>query len=149
MDVDQSIELIEKSNRDLRVTNRYLEDEIREVNRRLRDEEWKSLGLETRLVEMEARQQIMMERLDAMNVAPVVVDLTKEEDEGGLGGPILLAPETPMPSVDTEEVGTQAQRELLEELDNILSSFVNVGESEETTEGEYTPTGPSAWGPEF
>ena len=130
--------------------NRYLEDEVREVNQRLRAEEWKSLGLETRLVEMEARQRIMMERLDAMNVAPVVVDLTKEEDEGGLGGPIFLAPETPMPSVDTEEeVGTQAQRELLEELDNILSSFVNVRESEETTEGEYTPTGPSAWGPEF
>ena len=149
MDVDQSIELVEKSNRDLRVMNRYLEDEVREVNQRLRAEEWKSLGLETRLVQMETRQQIMMERLDAMNVAPVVVDLTREEDEGGLGGPIFLAPETPMASVDSEEVGTQAQRELLEELDNILSSFVNVEEGEETTEGEYTPTGPSAWGPEF
>ena len=61
-------------------------DKVREVNQRLREEEWKSLGLETRLVQMEARQQIMMERLDAMNDAPVVVDLTKEEDEGGLGG---------------------------------------------------------------
>ena len=69
--------------------NRYLEDEVREVNQRLRAEEWKSLGLETRIVQMETRQQIMMERLDAMNVVPVVVDLTKEEDEGGLGGPIF------------------------------------------------------------
>ena len=129
--------------------NRYLEDEVHEVNQRLWEEEWKSLGLETRLVQLEARQQIMMERLDAMNVAPVVVDLTQEEDEGRLGGPIFLAPETPAASVDTEEVGTRAQRELLEELDNILSSFVNVEEVEETTEGEYTPTGPSAWGPEF
>ena len=146
--MDQSIELIEKSNRDLRVMNRYLEDEVREVNQRLRAEEWKSLGLETRLVQMEARQQIMMERLDAMKVAPVVVDLT-EEDEGGLGGPIFLAPETPVASVDEVEVGTQAQRELLEELDTILSSFVNVEGDEKTTEGEYTPTGPSAWGPEF
>ena len=127
--------------------NRYLEDEVREVNQRLREEEWKSLGLETRLVQMEALQQVMVERLDAMNVAPVVVDLTKEEDEGGLGGPIFLAPGTPAASVDTEEVGTRVQRELLEELDNILSSFVNA--DEETTEGEYTPTGPSAWGPEF
>ena len=149
MDVDQSIELIEKSNRDLRVLNRYLEDEVREVNVRLHDEEWKSLGLETHLIWMEARQQIMMERLDAMNVAPVVVDLTKEEDEGGLGSPILLAAETPAASVDTEVERARAQQELLVELDSILSSFVNVEEEEKTTEGEYTPTGPSAWGPEF
>ena len=105
------------------------------------------MGLETHLVQMEARQQIMMERLDVMNVAPVVVDLTREEDEGGLGGPIFLAPETPAASVDVEEERTRAQRELLEELDTILSSFVNVEEDEKTTEGEYTPTGPSAWGP--
>ena len=149
MDVDQSIELIEKSNWDLRVLIRYLEDEAHEVSARLRDEEWKFLGLETHLVQMEARQQIMMERLDAMNVTPVVVDLTKEEDEGGLGGPIFLAPETPVVSVEEEEERTQAQRELLMELDNILSSFVNVEEDERTTEGDHIPTGPSAWGPEF
>ena len=147
--MDQSIELIEKSNRDLRVLNQYLEDEVREVSSRLREEEWKSFGLETRLVQMEARQQIMMERLDAMNVAPVVVDLTQEEDEGGLRGPIFLAPETPAASVDTEEERSWAQQELLVELDSILSSFVNVEGDERTTEGEYTPTGPSAWGPEF
>ena len=140
---------VKKSNWDLRILNRYLEDEVCEVNIRLCDEEWKSLGLETRLVQMEARQQIMMERLDAMNVAPVVVDLTKEEDEGGLGGPIFLAPETPVVSVDTEEERTWVQRELLVELDNILSLFVNVEEDEKTMEGEYTPTGLSAWGPEF
>ena len=92
MDVDKSIELIEKSNRDLRVMNRYLEDEVREVSNKLRNEEWKTLGLETRLVQLEACQQVLMEQLDAMNVAPVVVDLTQEEDEGGLGGPIFLAP---------------------------------------------------------
>ena len=141
--------MIKKSNRDLRVLNRYLEDKVREVNVRLRDEEWKSLGLETRLVQMEARQQIMMERLDAMNVIPIVMDLTKEEDEGGLGGPIFLAPETPAVSVDMEEERTRAQQELLVELDSILSSFMDVEEDEKTTEGEYTPTGPSAWGLEF
>ena len=107
MDVDQSIELIEKSNWDLRVLNWYLEDEVHEVNIRLRDKEWKSLGLETCLVQVEARQQIMMERLDAMNVPPVVVDLTKEEDEGGLRGPIFLAPETPAASVDTDRKSTR------------------------------------------
>ena len=91
MDIDKSIELIEKSNRDLRIMNRYLEDEVREVSNKLRNEEWKTLGLETCLVQLEACQQVLMEQLDAMNVAPVVVDLTQEEDEGGLGGPIFLA----------------------------------------------------------
>ena len=38
-----------------------------------------------------------------MNVAPVVVNLTQEEDKGGLGGPIFLALETPVASVDSEE----------------------------------------------
>ena len=60
--------LIKKLNQDLWVLNRYLEDEVCEVSNRLHNEEWKVLGLETRLVQMEARQQIMMERLDAMNV---------------------------------------------------------------------------------
>ena len=128
--------------------NRYLEDEVCEVSNRLRNKEWKLLGLETCLVQMEARQQIMMERLDAMNIAPVVVDLTQEEDEGGLSGPIFLALETPMASVDSEEERAQGCQELLVELDNILSSFVYV-EEEKTTEGEYTLTGPSPWGPEF
>ena len=129
--------------------NRYLEDEVREVSNWLRNEEWKSLGLETQLVQMEARQQIMMERLDAMNVAPVVVDLTQEEDEGGLGGPIFLALETPAVSMDSEEERARGCQELLVELDSILASFVHVEEDKKTTEGEYTPTGPSAWGPEF
>ena len=146
MDVDQSIELVEKSNRDLRVLNCYLEDEVREVSIRLRDEEWKVLGLETRLVQMEAQQEIVMERLNVMNVAPVVVDLTQEEDEGSLGGPIFLAPETPAASVDLEEERAQGCQDLLVELDGILASFVHVEEDERTTEGEYTPTGPSALG---
>ena len=127
--------------------NRYLEDEVCEVSNRLCDEEWKSLGLETRLVQMEACQQIMMERLDAMNVAPVIMDLTQEEDEGGLGGPIFLAPETPAVLVDLEEGRTQACQELLVELESIPALFVHVEEDKKTTEGEHTLTGP--WGPEF
>ena len=86
-----------------------------------------------------------MERLNAMIITPVMVDLTQEEDEGGLGGPIFLAPETPTASVDSEEERAQGCQELLVELDSILASFVHV-EEEKTTEGEYTPTRPSAWG---
>ena len=52
--MDQSIELIEKLNWDLQVLNRYLEDEFWELAASLHVEEWKTLGLETCLVQMEA-----------------------------------------------------------------------------------------------
>ena len=91
----------------------------------------------------------MVGRLDAMNTTPVMVDLTQEEDEGGLGGPIFLALETPAASMDSEEERARGQQEFLMELDSILASFVHIEEDEEMTEGEYTLTGPSAWGPEF
>ena len=55
----------------------------------------------------------------------------------------------PMVSVDLEVEQFQARQELLVELDNILSSFIYIEEDEKKTEGEHTPTGPSAWGPEF
>ena len=80
---------------------------------------------------MEAQQELMMERLNAMNVAPVMVDLTQEEDKGGLGGPIFLALETPAASMDSEEERAQGHQELLVELDSILASFVHVEEEEE------------------
>ena len=54
-----------------------------------------------------------------------------------------------MASVDSEEERARGLQELIEELDDILASFVHLEEEEEMTKGEYTPTGPSAWGPEF
>ena len=44
----------------------------------------------------------MRARLEVVNPAPVFVDLTQKEDEGGLGGPIFLAVETLAASIDTE-----------------------------------------------
>ena len=140
--------MIEKLNQDLQVLNQYLEDEVQELSAGLHEEQWKVLGLMTHLEQMQAQQEIMMGRLDAMNVALVVIDLTQEENEGGLGGPIFLAPETPTVSLDSEEERARGRQELLIELDGILASFVHV-EEEKMTEGEYTPTRPSAWGPEF
>ena len=102
------------------------------------------MGLETRLVQMEARQEMMMERLNAMGVTPVMVDLTQEEDEDLLGGPIFLAPETPAASVDLEEERAWGHQELLVELDSLLTSFVHVEE-----EGEYTLLVPLPGGRSF
>ena len=87
----------------------------------------------------------MSVRLEAVNPAPVVVDLTQEEDEGELGGPIFLVAKNPVVLVDTAAGRERAQEELIAELDHLL---VHVAQSE-TTNGEYTPTGPSPWGLEF
>ena len=44
---------MEKLNWDLWVLNQYLEDEVRELSMGLREEQWKVLGLMTRLEQME------------------------------------------------------------------------------------------------
>ena len=75
------------------------------------------------------------------------MDLTQEEVKGGLGGPIFLAAETLAASVDTEGERQKAQEELIAELDHLLVHLSGDGDVE--TSGEYTPTGPSPWGPEF
>ena len=92
-------------------------------------------------------QKLMRARLEVVNPAPVIVDLTQEEDEGGLSGPIFLAAETPAVSVDTAGERERAQVELVEELDCLLAHMSRADEV--TTNREYTPTGPLPWGPEF
>ena len=58
--------------------------------------EWKIFALEARVDVLETRLEKALERLEALEApARETIDLTKEEDEGGLGGPIFLAPETP------------------------------------------------------
>jgi len=85
-------------------------------------------------------------RLDRLEVpvslrTPQVFDLTREEDEGGVGGPIILAEETPAPEsvVPSEEewaLDSEDERNLAGLLVGIAS------EGEWRTDGEYTPTGP-------
>jgi len=55
-----------------------------------------------RLGEAHERMAKLEAQLDHLEVpvalrAPEVFDLTREEDEGGVGGPIILAEETPAP----------------------------------------------------
>jgi len=52
-------------------------------------DQWKLEKCHERMAALEAR----LSRLET----PEVVDLTQEEDEGGVGGPIVLAEETPAP----------------------------------------------------
>jgi len=73
--------------------------------------------------------------------APEVFDLTCEEDEGGVGGPIILADETPAP----ELVVPPSEEWALDSDDERALAGLLVGitsEREWRTDGEYTPTGP-------
>jgi len=70
-----------------------------------------------------------------------VLDLTCEEDEGGVGGLIILADETPapelvVPPLEHWTLGSKDERALAGLLVGIML------EQEWMTKGEYTPTGP-------
>ena len=72
---------------------------------------------------------------------PEVVDLTWEEDEGRVRGPIILVEETPAPKLvvpPSEEwaLNSDDERALVELLVGIMSEW------EWVTENSYTPTGP-------
>ena len=58
-------------------------------------DQWKLGEAHERMLKLEAR----LDHLEVPVVlrAPEVFDLTREEDEGGVGGPIILAEETPAP----------------------------------------------------
>ena len=85
-------------------------------------------------------------RLDCLEVpvalrTPQILDLTREEDEGGVGGPIILAEETPAP----ESVVLPSEEWALDSNDERALAGLLVGitlEREWRTDGEYTPTGP-------
>jgi len=85
-------------------------------------------------------------RLDHLEVpvslrTPQVFDLTREEDEGGVGGPIILAEETPAP----KSVVPPSEEWVLDSDDERALAGLLVGitlEREWRTDGEYTPTGP-------
>jgi len=99
-----------------------------------------------RLGEAHERMAKLEACLDCLEVpaslrVPEVLDLTREEDEGGLGGPIILAEETPAP----ESVVPPSEEWALDSNDERALAGLLVGitsEREWKTDGEYTPTGP-------
>ena len=92
---------------------------------------------------LETRLEKALERLEALEApARETIDLTKEEDEGGLGGPIFLAPETP----DVSLVAEALNDETVEGIEKMIREWTSV-DGDVDTERSYEPTGP--WGPEF
>ena len=120
---------------------------VKELTAARCEDHWMLQGLLACVEAIEASQELMRSRLEVVNPAPVFMNLTQEEDKGGLGGPIFLAAEPPVASVDTEAERQRAQEELITELDHLLVNLSRNGDVEMS--GEYTSAGPSPWGPEF
>jgi len=102
-------------------------------------DQWRLGEVHERMVKLEA----CLDRLEVLVSlrAPQVFDLTHEEDEGGVGGPILLAKETPapesvVPPLEEWALDSDDERALVGLLVGIMT------EREWRTDGEYTPTGP-------
>jgi len=66
-----------------------LRAENKELVERQHQDEWTIHSLLTRMEMMEARMALVSAQVAAM-APPLQVDLTREEDEGGVGGPIEL-----------------------------------------------------------
>jgi len=128
------------------MTNDLHETFINELHSKVRwleaeraTDQWKLQQAHGRMEKLEAG----LDRLEAPMVPRVleVVDVTREEDEGGVGGPIILADETPapesvVPPLEGWTLNSEDERALVGLLVGIML------EQEWRTKGEYTLTGP-------
>lgn len=97
---------------------------------------------------MEVRLALFQEQLAQLNPDPITVDLTQEEGEGGVKGPIFLAPAAPSASKPAKSV--RIPDEALAGIECLMVNLMWFEElGEEMINGEYTPTGPSPWGVKF
>jgi len=134
-------ELVEKQFR--KVENRLEADyanlraEIKELKERQRHDEWTIGGLIARMEMMETRMALVSSRV-ATVASPQQVDLTREEDEGGRGGPMelgsLFRQRSPSPQVFT--------REELDAMEAVERNWEFLNQGELATGGDYTPAVP-------
>jgi len=114
-----------------------LRAENKELVERQRQDEWTIHSLLTRMEMMEARMALVSAQVAAM-APPLQVDLTREEDEGGIRGPIELGssyrPRSPSPQVFT--------REELDAVEAVGRNWEFLTGRDVSTEGVHTPTGP-------
>jgi len=133
--------LVEKQFR--KVENRLEADyatlraEKKELVERQHQDEWTIHGLLTRMEMMEARMALVSAQVAAM-APPLLVDLTREEDEGGVRGPIELGSpyqqRSPSPQAFT--------REELDAVEAVGRNWEFLTSRDIFTEGVHTPTGP-------
>jgi len=112
-------------------------EENKELVERQRQDEWTIHSLLTRMEMMEARMALVSAQVAAMAL-PLQVGLTREEDEGGVGGPIELGSpyrlRSPSPQVFT--------REELDAVEAVGRNWEFLTSRDISTEGVHTPTGP-------
>jgi len=111
--------------------------ENKELVERQRQDEWTIHSLMTRMEMMEARMALVSAQVAVM-APPLQVDLTREEDEGGVRGPIELGSpyrlRSPSPQVFT--------REELDAVEAVGRNWEFLTSRDISTEGVHTPTGP-------
>jgi len=114
-----------------------LRAENKELVERQRHDKWTIHGLLTRMEMMEARMALVSAQVAAM-APPLQVNLMREEDEGGVGGPVELGspyrPRSPSPQVFT--------REELDVVEAVGRNWEFLVLRDISTEGVHTPTGP-------
>jgi len=114
-----------------------LHEENKELVEWQRQDEWTIHGLMTRMEMMEARMALVSAQVAAM-APPLQVDLTREEDEGGVGGLIELGSlyrlRSPSPQMFT--------REELDAVEAVGRNWEFLTLRDISTEGVHTPTGP-------
>jgi len=114
-----------------------LQVENKELVERQRQDEWTIHSLLTCMEMMEARMALVSAQVAAM-APPLQVDLTREEDEGGVGGPVELGSpyrlRSPSPQVFT--------REELDAVEVVGRNWEFLTRRDVSTEGVHTPTGP-------
>jgi len=119
-----------------------LRAEVKELEERQQQDKWTIHSLLTRLEMIEARMALVSSQV-AVVALPQRVDLTREEDEGGVGGQIEFGSPFRQRSLSPQEF----TREELDAVEVVGRNweFLNVGDV--STEGVYTPTGPrcSLW----
>jgi len=148
----KSLEELEKKVRTKRVKleNRVeadfqnLLEENRELKEQVHRNEWALFGMMTRMEQMEMRMDLLHNQVIAVAPAPVM-DLTREESEGGVGGPLELGSPVGLRSPSPLRLD-DATAEALEALGR---NWEMLNQGDVSTSGEYTPTGPRYQSPEL
>jgi len=152
LDLGKSLEELEKKVRTKRVKleNRVetdyqiLQGENRELKEQVRWNEWALFGMMTHMEQMEMRMDLLHNQVTTVAPAPVV-DLTREESEGGVGGPLELGSpiglRSPSP-LHLDDVMAEA-------LEALGRNWEMLNRGDVSTSGEYTPTGPWYQNPEL
>jgi len=152
LDLEKSLEELEKKVQTKRVElencletdYQILQGENRELKEQVRWNEWALFGMMTCMEQMEMRMDLLHNQVIAVTPVPVV-DLTREESKGGVGGPIKLGSPIGLRSPSP----LRLDNETVDALEALGRNWEMLNRGDVSTSGEYTPTGPWYQSPEL